>query len=125
MRKSVIGGKWFDNDGTLMQDKGWIGCNGEWCITAVADFNDDGQLDIVGGNKVYESDGTLVWENIAAPDGFVAVADMTLDGKPDVVSISGGNARVLSGVDGAVVFGPVAIPGGGVGGAPTVAGLRR
>ena len=117
----VIGGKWFDNDGTLMQDKGWIGCNGEWCITAVADFNDDGQLDIVGGNKVYESDGTLVWENIAAPDGFVAVADMTLDGKPDVVSISRGNARVLNGVDGAVVFGPVAIPGGGVGGAPTVA----
>ncbi len=117
----VIGGKWFDNDGTLMQDKGWLGCNGEWCITAVADFNDDGQLDIVSGNRVYEANGDLLWENTGAPDGFVAVADMTLDGKPDVVSISGGNARVLNGVDGAIVFGPVAIPGGGVGGAPTVA----
>lgn len=117
----VIGGKWFDNDGTPLQDKGWLGCNGEWCITAVADFNDDGRLDIVCGNKVYESDGNLLWENTSAPDGFVAVADMTLDGRPDVVSISGGNARVLNGVDGTVVFGPVAIPGGGVGGAPTVA----
>jgi hypothetical protein len=117
----VIGGKWFDNDGTLIQDKGWLGCNGEWCITAVADFNDDSRLDIVCGNKVYESDGNLLWENPSAPDGFVAVADMTLDGRPDVVSISGGNARVLRGTDGAVVFGPVAIPGGGVGGAPTVA----
>jgi hypothetical protein len=117
----VIGGKWFDNDGTPMQDKGWLGCNGEWCITAAADFNDDDQLDIVSGNRVYNSDGTLVWENTGAPDGFVAVADMTLDGKPDVVSISAGNARVPDGVDGTVVFGPVPIPGGGVGGAPTVA----
>ena len=116
-----VGGKWFDNDGTLMQDKGWLGCNGEWCITAAADFNDDGALDIVSGNRVYNADGTLIWENLGAPDGFVAVADMTRDGRPDVVSISGGNARVLDGVDGSVVFGPVAIPGGGTGGAPTVA----
>ena len=117
----VIGGKWFDNDGTPMQDKGWLGCNGEWCITAVADFNDDDRLDIVSGNSVYEADGTLLWENTGAPDGFVAVADMNLDGRPDVVSISGGEARVLNGIDGTVVFGPVPIPGGGVGGAPTVA----
>ncbi len=117
----LIGGKWFDNDGTPMQDKGWLGCNGEWCITAAADFNGDGRLDIVAGNVVYDADGTVIWENLTAPDGFVAVADMTLDGNPDVVTISGGNARVLNGVDGSVVFGPVAIPGGGVGGAPTVA----
>ena len=117
----LIGAKWFDNDGTLMQDKGWLGCNGEWCMTAAADFNGDGRLDIVGGNRVYDADGSLIWENAAAPDGFVAVADMTRDGKPDVVSISAGNARVLDGVDGSVVFGPVAIPGAGTGGAPTVA----
>ncbi len=117
----LIGGKWFDNDGTLIHDEGWLGCNGEWCITAAADFNADGVLDIVSGNRVFNADGTLVWENAGAPDGFVAVADITRDGFPDVVSISGGSARVLSGVDGTVVFGPVGIPGGGTGGAPTVA----
>lgn len=117
----LIGGKWFDNDGTLMQDKGWLGCNGEWCITAAADFNDDGRLDIVSGNRIYDADGSVIWENAGAPDGFVAVADLTRDGNPDVVTISSGNARVLDGTDGAVVFGPVAIPGSGTGGAPTVA----
>ncbi len=117
----LIGAKWFDNDGTLLQDRGWLGCNGEWCITAAADFNDDGRLDIVGGNRVYDADGSLIWENNGVPDGFVAVADMTRDGRPDVITISGGNARVLDGTDGAQVFGPVAIPGGGQGGAPTVA----
>jgi hypothetical protein len=117
----VVGGKWFDNDGALMHDMGWIGCNGEWCITAVADMNGDGTPDIVSGNKVYQADGTLLWHNPAAPDGFVAVADMNGNGSPDVVSISSGNARVLDGADGTVVFGPVPIPGGGVGGAPTVA----
>jgi hypothetical protein len=117
----LIGAKWFDNDGTPLQDKGWLGCNGEWCMTAAADLDADGKLDIVGGNRVFHADGTLLWENSGVPDGFVAVADMTGDTKPDVVTISSGNARVLDGTDGTVVFGPVPIPGGGQGGPPTVA----
>jgi len=73
----VIGGKWFDNDGTLMQDKGWIGCNGEWCITAVADINGDGPRDIVSANTGYDADGTLVSQNAAAPDGVLLGFDTT------------------------------------------------
>ncbi|MGB5809098.1 MAG: VCBS repeat-containing protein, partial [Polyangiales bacterium] len=119
----VIGGQWFDNDGTLMQDKGWIGRNGEWSVSAVADMTGNGEPNIVGGNIVYNVDGTVVWNNTepGISDGFVAVADMNRDTAPDVVTISGGDAWVLSGVDGSVIFGPVAIPGGGTGGAPTVA----
>jgi hypothetical protein len=90
-------------------------------MTAAADLDADGKLDIVGGNRVFHADGTLLWENSGVPDGFVAVADMTGDTKPDVVTISSGNARVLDGTDGTVVFGPVPIPGGGQGGPPTVA----
>jgi hypothetical protein len=117
----VIGGKWFDNDGTLLQDKGWLGNNGEWSISTVADLSGDGQADIVGGNVVYHADGSVFWRNPNVPDGFVAVADMNRDGTGDVITISAGNAYVLSGVDGALLFGPVGIPGGGRGGAPTVA----
>jgi hypothetical protein len=117
----VIGGKWFDNDGTLLQDKGWLGNNGEWSISAVADLSGDGEPDIIGGNVVYHADGSLFWRNPNVPDGFVAVADMNRDGTGDVITISAGNAYVLSGVDGKLLFGPVGIPGGGRGGAPTVA----
>lgn len=39
---------------------------------------------------------------------------------PEVAVVSSGNARVQT-IDGTVVFGPIAIPGGGTGGAPTVA----
>ncbi|MEM8609557.1 MAG: VCBS repeat-containing protein [Myxococcota bacterium] len=119
----VIGGQWFDNDGTLLQNKGWIGNNGEWSVSAVADINGDGSPNIVGGDIAYNVDGTVLWENqeTGIDDGFVAVADMNRDTNPDVVTISDGEAWVLSGVDGSVIFGPVAIPGGGTGGAPTVA----
>lgn len=119
----IIGGQWFDNDGTPLQDKGWIGNNGEWSVSAVADIDGDGSPDIVGGDIVYRADGTVLWENDTSgiDDGFVAVADMNRDTNPDVVTISGGEAWVLSGVDGSLIFGPVAIPGGGTGGAPTVA----
>lgn len=119
----VIGGQWFDNDGTLMQNKGWIGTNGEWSVSAVADINGDGSPDIVGGNVVYDVDGSEIWRNTSSgiSDGFVAVADMNRDTQPDVVTISGGDAWVLDGADGTLLFGPVGIPGGGTGGAPTVA----
>jgi len=119
----VIGGQWFDDDGTPLQDKGWLGRNGEWSVSAIADISGDGEPDIVGGNVVYRVDGTEVWRNDepGIGDGFVAVADMNRDQTPDVVTISSGQAWVLTGADGSLIFGPVAIPGGGTGGAPTVA----
>ena len=115
----LIGGKWFDNDGSLLQDKGDVGKNGEWSMSALADIDGDGMLDIVGGKFVYDANGEVIWES-EAPDGFVAVADMNGDASPEVVTISQGRARVLTGPDGAVIF-DEAIPGGGTGGAPTVA----
>ena len=119
----VIGGQWFDNDGTPLHDEGWIGNNGEWSISAVADIDGDGSPDIVGGDVVFHVDGTVLWRNDTPgiDDGFVAVADMNGDTQPDVVTVSGGRTWVLTGATGSVIFGPVAIPGGGTGGAPTVA----
>ena len=65
---------------------------------------------------------------IGAGTGQVAVADMgdyplatqANQDRAEVVVIASGYARVQT-IEGTIVFGPVAIPGGGLGGLPTVA----
>ena len=96
-------------------------------IAAVADVDLDGRPEIVAGNTVYDAtcqprpgwparmpDGTLYG------DGTVAVADFTGDAHPEIVVVSAGQARIHD-WQGKLLWGPVALPGGGAGGPPTVA----
>jgi hypothetical protein len=115
----VVGGVVLSAAGKVLMDKGMIGKNSQWVLTTAADLDEDGKLEVIGGNVAYRSDGTELWKS-SAPDGLPAVADMNQDGVADVVNVGGGNVRVLDGKDGKVIFGPVAIPGGGLGGPPTV-----
>ena len=122
----VVGGVALSSTGKVLFDKGMIGVNSSWSIPTVADLNEDGKMEIIGGNIVLDHTGKQVWKNAAAPDGFTAVADLDKDGWAEVISVSGGYVRALRGIGmlgnpaGQVVYGPVAIPGGGVGGPPTV-----
>ena len=100
----------------------------------VADVDGDGRAEQVQGHGVWEWDpgaGTWVaeaWSPGGSEPGNVAVADFGPfagamgwpDDAPEVVVISPGTARVQT-LDGTTVFGPIAIPGGGSGGPPTVA----
>jgi hypothetical protein len=103
----------------------------------LADVDGDGSVEMVNGRDVLRFDRvTRKWvavSTLSQPLGQVALADFgtygadpakddrtALDGKPEVVVVTYGQARVQT-LDGRVVFGPLAIPAGGNGGAPTVA----
>jgi hypothetical protein len=90
-------------------------------LTAVYDVDGDPELEVVAGNAVWNHDGTVLWENAALVDGYVAVADFFDDRSADVVVVHDGSVSIRAGLDGTVLWGPVAMPGGGRGGPPTVA----
>ncbi|HEY8038429.1 MAG TPA: VCBS repeat-containing protein, partial [Polyangiaceae bacterium] len=81
----------------------------------------DGHLELLAGNTAYKSNGAVLWNNAALPDGFPGVGDFDKDGKPDPVLVANGKVWVLDGLTGAVVLGPATLPGTGSGGPPTVA----
>ena len=107
----------FDHQGALL-GVGAHGQGGSYGISAVADLDLDGDLELVVGNAAYRRDGSALWSN-GLPDGWTAVGDFDGDGLGEVVSVPSG-AVYLSDTDGSLIWGPLAVPGGG-GGPPTVA----
>ncbi len=102
-------------------------------VPVIADVDEDGKMELVLGNGIYEWQGNdWVAESYFTATGLsagqVAVADMgnfplaAFGGqdRAEIVVVSAGSARVQT-LDGTVVFGPIAIPGGGTGGPPTIA----
>ncbi|MFO0708361.1 MAG: hypothetical protein U0353_00900 [Sandaracinus sp.] len=123
----VIGGAVLDDHGVVKWDMRSSAasncCSGtpRSPLTAVYDVDGDPELEVVAGNAVWNHDGTVLWENAALVDGYVAVADFFDDRSADVVVVHDGSVSIRAGLDGTVLWGPVAMPGGGRGGPPTVA----
>jgi len=105
-----------------------------------ADVDLDGDLDIVGGNVVYQNDGkgnfTTLWDASSFatpyPDGYVAIADLDLasDGIPEIVSVHSNeqglhSIRAVNAKTGKILWGPFDTNLGGQtlqgGGPPTIA----
>ncbi|MFT4627336.1 MAG: hypothetical protein ACI8PZ_006020 [Myxococcota bacterium] len=113
----VFGRTVVNADGTIR----WTGTGGQGnasLFNAVpVDLDGDGVPEIVAGNTVYNVDGSTRWQDAGA-DGQSAVADMDLDGAPEIVLVYSSTVRLLE-ADGTEVW-TVALPDGG-GGPPTIA----
>jgi hypothetical protein len=130
----VLGSVVYDANGCVLSSSLGYRPYHKGLVPVLADVDEDGRVEIVHGDGLWEWDPTASdW--VAEPyftgggaRGQVAVADLGdyplaalggMDG-PEVAVVASGQARVQT-LEGTVVFGPVAIPGGGVGGAPTIA----
>lgn len=92
-------------------------------LSIVADINLDGNQEIIAGRTVYDASGATLWENTALPTtGFNAVGNFDDDDYPEIVFVGGGTVYLLK-HDGTIIWSR-AIPGGGDGGAPTVADMN-
>lgn len=67
-----------------------------------ADVNQDGMLDVVVGNALYDADGRTIWTN-GQSDGYVAVANFDADEYGEIVVSWTGNVR-LQDHDGTVLW---------------------
>ena len=134
----IVGASVFSADGRLLGDGrtlgGTTGGNGlRSRMPAVADIDLDGAPELVAGPTAYRlAGGTLsvVWQRGDRPDGYVAIANFDDDPLAEIVIVAGGAVYLLNhdGSDAAYWNpsggnAPVSIPGGGQGGAPTVADL--
>ena len=131
-KAEIIYGKTvFNYDGTLRWNGSgdFIGDNylrasadaiGPYSI--VADINRTGHPAVIAGASAYDADGHLLWQNNTVGDGYTAVANFTGDRYPQIVSVNSGKVHLLD-HNGAIIWGPVYLPGGGHGGVPVIADM--
>jgi hypothetical protein len=110
--------KWNNNFSGMGTGNNFMGS-----LSVVADLDLDGIPEIVAGRTAYRSDGTVFW-NAPISDSFNAIGNFNDDPFPEVVAVSRGRVYLLSHL-GQIIWGPIAIPGGGEGGAPTIADMTN
>lgn len=118
----VAGGAVFHADGSLKFNQGvYFGANGGTygAVSIVANLDGTGSQEIVSGQRAFRAVGSLWWDNNLT-DGYPAIADLDLDGTPELVVVAADTVRVQSPTTG-VVLASVAMPGTGAGGPPTIA----
>lgn len=117
----VVGRQVLDHLGNLLWTgtAGRGGASGVGPISCVADIDQDGMPEIVAGNTLYSNTGAIEWQ---APvgDAVPGVANFDADAFGEIVLVASGQIHLID-HDGSVLWGPVAMPGGGYGGPPTIA----
>lgn len=132
----VVGATVFDGNGRLLGRGqtlgGTIGGAGlRSALSATGDIDLDGTTELVAGPTAYRLNGgalSLVWQRTDRADGFAGIANFDDDPQAEIAVVANGTVYLLNhdGSDAEVwnpsgAHAPVAIPGGGQGGAPLVA----
>ncbi|WP_162848213.1 putative Ig domain-containing protein [Permianibacter aggregans] len=118
------GARVFSHQGQLLwsghQDSGGLESYG--VLSIAADIDLDGKQEVIAGRTVYRHDGQVWWHrgDISAGSGMNAVGNFDQDDEAEIVLVASGQVYLLDS-NGTTIWGPVAIPGGGIGGPPTVA----
>ncbi|MGH8030080.1 MAG: putative Ig domain-containing protein, partial [Arenimonas sp.] len=122
---------------TIVNGNGTVRCTGAYdkggvkgyaYAPVIADVDRDGKQEIVAGRSIYNSQCQRVRQLAAPYDGYVAIGNFDEDADPEYVLMSSqgfgidGKLYILDS-DGSVIRGPIAHPGGGEGGPPTLANV--
>lgn len=120
----IVGNTVLNANGTLRwQGTGSRGENlaGAW-LSVVADLDLDGYQEVIAGGTAYDHTGRRLWQNDALGDGFAAIGNFDDTPTPEIVVVYKGRLSLLN-AQGVTLWGPVFLPGGGLGGPPTVADM--
>lgn len=117
----IVGSAVLNGDGTLRWGpRADTGDNGWGPLSSVADLDLDGRPEVITGRSAYRADGTTYWTSTRR-HGFTALGNFDSDPFPEIVVVAAGAGVLLLEHDGRAIWGPVALPGGGRGGPPTIA----
>ncbi|WP_425437644.1 kelch repeat-containing protein [Melittangium boletus] len=103
--------KWLGADGTGGHTTG--------PISFAADIDQDGVLEVINGRSIYRAHGQLKCSNSTIGHGLSGVGNFDADPQGEVVVVWSGYVSLLD--DDCKLLWTTAIPGGGAGGAPTIA----
>lgn len=118
----VVAGAIFEASGKLRANGGayFAANSGTYgAVSIIADLDGALPQEIVSGKAALRADGSPYWTTNLV-DGYPAIADLDLDGTPELVVIADGSVRVQDPTTGAVLA-SLDMPGTGKGGPPTIA----
>lgn len=84
----IFAGAVFDDQGALL----WQGTTSY--LNTAADLDDDGDLEVITGGSAYHHDGGLYW-SIADSQGHPHVADLDVDGTPEVMFVGSSGITIV------------------------------
>jgi hypothetical protein len=110
----------FSHEGALK----WLGADGTGGTTSgplsfAVDIDQDGDLEVINDRAIYHHDGRLQCVNTTIGHGLAGVANFDADPQGEVVVVWSGHVTLMDHQCQSLWTTP--IPGGGVGGAPTIA----